>query len=147
MTAASLIAQKGPYPGMRPFEKHEASLFFGQESQIGALLQRLGKSRLIVVVGESGCGKSSLIKAGLIPKLFGSRVDPRHALWRIAVTRPGRAPIASLARQLVEGQIVATPVEDVETMLRSGSHGLLQAIQIEKRPAGGRVLIVVDQFE
>jgi len=139
--------QARPYPGMRPFEQNDSDLFFGQEPQVATLLQRLGKSRLIVVLGESGCGKSSLVKAGLIPKLLGSRKDPSQALWRIALTRPGRSPIANLAEQLGDGNVLDVPAKNVEALLRSGSHGLLKTIELAKLLPGRRVLVVVDQFE
>ena len=147
MTPAVASPHARPFPGMRPFEQDEFDLFFGQESQIGALLERLGNSRLIVVVGESGCGKSSLIKAGLIPKLLGGRRDAREALWRIAVSRPGRAPIANLAEQLAAPNMLDIPAGTIEKLLRSGSYGLTEAIKLAKIPLGRRVLVVIDQFE
>src|SRR6266849_5919355 len=91
---------KRPFPGMRPFQEDEDDLFFGQEQQIDALVERLGSSRLIALLGESGCGKSSLVKAGLIPHLRGGRSGPGLSLWHTVVSRPARAPIANLAEQL-----------------------------------------------
>lgn len=60
-----------PYPGLRPFEGDENDLFFGRERQIGEILTRLGSAQhFVAVVGASGSGKSSLIKAGVIPALL-----------------------------------------------------------------------------
>ena len=58
-----------PYPGLRSFEPEEAHLFFGRERQIHELIVRLDRTRFLAVVGTSGCGKSSLVRAGLLPKL------------------------------------------------------------------------------
>ncbi|HVG20009.1 MAG TPA: hypothetical protein VNI02_13245, partial [Blastocatellia bacterium] len=58
-----------PFVGLRPFEASEGLLFFGRRDQTMELLERLHKTRFLSVVGSSGCGKSSLVRAGLIPKL------------------------------------------------------------------------------
>lgn len=58
-----------PYPGLRPFTPEESYLFFGRDDMRNQLLDRLSVSRFLAVVGESGCGKSSLIMAGVLPDL------------------------------------------------------------------------------
>jgi len=58
-----------PYPGLRPFHRDEADIFFGRDEQVDQLLIRLGKSRFLAVVGPSGCGKSSLVHTGLLNAL------------------------------------------------------------------------------
>ena len=78
MTAAA------PYPGLRPFEPDEVDVFFGREEQIDQVLGRLDRSRLLAVVGLSGCGKSSLVKAGLVPALQTGFLTSAGARWRIA---------------------------------------------------------------
>ncbi len=62
--------QKNPYPGIRSFETEESHLFFGRNKQIKDLYTVLLKTHFIAVTGAYGSGKSSLIKAGLIPELF-----------------------------------------------------------------------------
>ena len=76
MTAAA------PYPGLRPFRPNEVDVFFGREEQIDRLLERLGRGRLLAVVGVSGSGKSSLVKAGLIPALETGLLASAGARWR-----------------------------------------------------------------
>ena len=58
-----------PFVGLRPFEADEAMLFFGRDEQTLELLERLSQNRFLAVVGSSGCGKSSLVRAGLLSKL------------------------------------------------------------------------------
>jgi hypothetical protein len=62
---------KNPFPGLRPFETDEYRLFFGREGQADELISRLSRARFLAVVGTSGSGKSSLIRAGLMPALRG----------------------------------------------------------------------------
>jgi ABC-type nitrate/sulfonate/bicarbonate transport system ATPase subunit len=63
-----------PYPGLRSFTRDESDLFFGRDVQIDQLLELLQESRFLAVVGASGCGKSSLIKAGLMADLEGGLI-------------------------------------------------------------------------
>ena len=60
-----------PFPGLRPFEYKESHLFFGRDGQIEKLLDKLTRTRFLAVVGASGSGKSSLVRAGLTPALRG----------------------------------------------------------------------------
>jgi len=60
-----------PFPGLRPFRTDEDYLFFGREGQSEEILRRLRLNRFVAVVGTSGSGKSSLVRAGLLPYLFG----------------------------------------------------------------------------
>lgn len=78
-------------PGLRPFEAADQPVFFGRESQISAILRQLEDHRFVAVVGSSGSGKSSLVRAGLLPALregflFGA-TD-----WVISIIKPGNAP-------------------------------------------------------
>lgn len=60
-----------PYVGLRPFSKDDNSVFFGRQGQVADLLEQLQRARFLAVTGSSGCGKSSLILAGLILALLG----------------------------------------------------------------------------
>src|SRR5512132_2259179 len=88
---------RAPYPGLRPFEADEADLFFGREQHVDALLKRLWGSHFVAVVGESGAGKSSLVRAGLLPALQAGFVVEAGSDWRVAVMRPGASPLTALA--------------------------------------------------
>src|SRR5438045_1577848 len=92
--------RENPFVGLRPFDREHSLYFFGRSEQTAALLEILHDTRFLPVVGSSGSGKSSLVRAGLIPKLLaGFLVDDRDA-WRIAVVRPGDAPLANLAAEI-----------------------------------------------
>ena len=85
-----------PFPGLRPFRTEERELFFGREGQSEAILRRLRQNRLLVLVGPSGSGKSSLINAGLLPHLRGGFLTDAGSHWRIAKCRPQADPIGHL---------------------------------------------------
>src|SRR3712207_9403302 len=98
-----------PFPGLRPFETDEYNLFFGREGQSDELLARLGRTRFLAVVGTSGSGKSSLIRAGLIPAIYGGLMPGAGPGWRIAVMRPGPDPARNFAPGLGLAQMVGLP--------------------------------------
>ena len=96
---AALIAAN-PFPGLRSFKPAEADRFFGRQQQIEALVARLAATPLLAVSGASGCGKSSLVLAGLLNELARRHADDDETDWRPVVLRPGNRPIANLAAAL-----------------------------------------------
>ena len=143
-----------PFPGLRPFQQEETDLFFGRDRQSDELLRRLGKSRFLAVVGTSGSGKSSLVRAGLLPALEGGFLASAGSHWHIALMRPQDNPIGYLAEALAAtgtfarlglDQIATRSVLD--TALRRSSLGLVEAMQVAQLQAHENVLVVVDQFE
>src|SRR5947207_14818535 len=86
-----------PFPGLRTFESAETHLFFGRDGQSEELLKRLKRTRFLAVVGTSGSGKSSLVRAGLLPALQGGLMSSAGSDWRIAILRPGGGPIGTPA--------------------------------------------------
>ena len=97
-----------PYPGLRPFQPEEAHLFFGREAQVEDMLARLEDHRFLAVVGTSGCGKSSLVRAGLIPALEQGFLSDAKPNWRMAVMSPGSAPFDNLTTALLREAALAT---------------------------------------
>src|SRR3979409_995824 len=93
---------RNPFPGLRPFEADEYRLFFGREGQSDELIARLQRAHFLAVVGTSGSGKSSLVRAGLLPALRGGLMAGAGSGWRIATMRPGSDPIGNLALALAE---------------------------------------------
>jgi hypothetical protein len=141
-----------PFPGLRPFEPHESSLFFGRDEQCDDLLARLGRRRLVAVVGMSGSGKSSLVRAGLLPALARGYLPSAGSSWQIAIFRPGSDPIANLTRGLaargLSGGGTADGNEDeIRPLLDATSLGLVAAARTLLQDSGDSLLIVADQFE
>ncbi len=148
--------KKNPFPGLRPFETEEYRLFFGREGQSDALLTRLQRTRFLAVVGTSGSGKSSLIRAGLMPALHGGLMAGAGSGWRIAVMRPGGDPIGNLAAELVKDDVLPAagaglrPDEAeavIDATLRGGSLGIVDVAYQGRLGEHEKLLIVVDQFE
>jgi WD40 repeat protein/ABC-type taurine transport system ATPase subunit len=116
-----------PFVGLRPFQTCESHLFFGRRGQINDLLTKLQPQRLLAVVGRSGCGKSSLVRAGLIPALAaGFLVDDREQ-WRICVTQPGSSPLRNLATSLCCGEQAREISPEERTRRIDRLYGRLQA--------------------
>jgi hypothetical protein len=88
-----------PYPGLRPFAPEEWRIFFGREIMVDEVIRRLVQHRLLVVHGDSGAGKSSLIYAGVLPVLA-QRAQRNTYRWRTCHATPGDQPIESLADAL-----------------------------------------------
>ena len=143
-----------PYPGLRPFRSHEAPLFFGRGTQVEELLARLESRRFLAVVGSSGCGKSSLVRAGLIPALHEGFLSGAEGPWRIARMRPGNAPFAQLTRALLDERALGPERAGLpgamgllQATLRCGPRGLVEALVDSGLGADDPVLLLVDQFE
>ncbi|PSB27427.1 caspase family protein [Stenomitos frigidus] len=131
-----------PYQGLEAFTEATARFFFGRQVDVEALWQKLEQSAFVPVIGASGSGKSSLVRAGLIPALKQSGTN-----WAVLEPiKPGLKPLQSLERALesvfqgLENQrLLDTCINDEE------SKGLLPLI--EALPEQQRFLLVVDQFE
>jgi WD40 repeat protein len=143
-----------PFPGLRPFEPDETHLFFGREGQSDELLRILSRNRFVAVVGTSGSGKSSLVRAGMLPALQRGFLAGAGTSWRIAIMRPGASPIESLARALNESIPVEAGGIDrqarevlIDTTLRENSLGLVEAAKIGNVDRQDNILVLVDQFE
>ena len=102
-------AAGNPFPGLRPFEAEEDHLFFGRETRVDDLLRRLRFNRFLAIVGTSGCGKSSLIRCGLVPSLHGGQMVKAGSSWRIAIMRPGGHPFRELAAALAGPDVLDMP--------------------------------------
>ena len=140
-----------PFPGLRPFGEEEDYLFFGREEQTNDLLELLRTQRFLAVVGTSGSGKSSLVRAGMLPSLYGGTMASVGSDWETVVFRPGGDPMlnladAMIAADLYDPQDPEAPLQVRATLSRS-RQGLVQAVEYSDMPAGSNLLIVVDQFE
>ncbi len=143
-----------PFPGIRSYESHEDYLFFGREKQIKELIGRLSQTRFVAVIGSSGCGKSSLIKAGLIPALVKGKYTQLGTEWELFTFRPGNEPMENLARALHAGDSDKSPegrrlmsADEICSRLRSGGHGIGEIISQTRQQEEKHYLIYIDQFE
>src|SRR2546421_231079 len=95
-----LADQVCPYRGLQPFEQDHADFFFGRDADVQRLVEHIKRSRLLAVVAPSGSGKSSLVRAGLLPALArGALAD--SAGWASCLLTPGPEPLAALAAQML----------------------------------------------
>src|SRR5215210_5945551 len=94
-------SDSNPFVGLRPFESSESLLFFGRQEQTLELLQRLHQHHFVAVIGSSGSGKSSLIRAGLIPRLQAGYLVNEKDRWVISIMKPGQTPVCNLADALL----------------------------------------------
>jgi len=96
------IRLTNPFPGLRPFHDNEEHLFFGRESQIDTMVDKLAATRFLAVVGNSGSGKSSLVNCGLKPALSRGLMASAGTSWRMVQFRPGGDPIKAMAHALAQ---------------------------------------------
>jgi tetratricopeptide (TPR) repeat protein len=141
---------KLPYLGLRPFQREESNLFFGRRDHTDNLLAQLAQQYFLTVVGCSGSGKTSLIQAGLIPRLLEGTLIKPGANWQIAEMIPGTQPFANLTAALQAeqalGDSIRSPSFNEDTLMRSTAslHELLAKYPL---PRNGKLLIICDQFE
>jgi serine/threonine protein kinase len=137
-----------PYKGLRAFQESDSDDFFGRGALIGQLLAQLAApgegSRFLAVVGPSGSGKSSVVKAGLLPALRKGAL-PGSDRWFISETHPGSHPLKEL--QLALLSITADPDVDLAEILKQGEVGLLNAAKAALPDDDSELLLVIDQFE
>ncbi len=129
-------------------------VFFGRDTQVDQLLERLGRQRFVAVVGTSGCGKSSLVHAGLIPALGTGLLGSAGARWAVATMRPGDRPLWRLAQALLDPAVLGPAWSDLEhpaaqlhAMLQRGPLGLVEVLAESPLSGGRKLLLLVDQFE
>jgi WD40 repeat protein/transcriptional regulator with XRE-family HTH domain len=146
-----LPAADNPYRGLRLFTEADAATFFGRESLVQQLLTRLGEggelARFLAVVGPSGSGKSSVVRAGLLPALRGGGL-PGSEQWYVADLLPGAQPLEALVAALCRVAPAGVEPDDLRTLLRADERGLLRAARAVLPPdPATELLLVIDQFE
>jgi serine/threonine protein kinase len=144
VVARTLQGDTSPYAGLSSFQESDAGRFFGRSREIAAMVARIRERPLLGVIGPSGVGKSSLVRAGLVPALKRS-----GEAWESFVLRPGRQPLSSLATVLAPILAVAAAVDEKELPKRLRAEpGLLgRVIRRYAKNNNTNVLLLVDQFE
>src|SRR5687768_17566164 len=135
---------EAPYRGLQAFEERDAENFFGREQIVRELVQQLRGARFVALIGSSGSGKSSILRAGVVPTL--RRLE---SPWRIVLLTPTAHPLEALASSISPD---ATPAElnKLTSQLRADPRGLALALrpQSQAQPrARSRTLLAIDQLE
>lgn len=141
-TADVFVATRNPYRGLAAFEQADAADFFGRERTTEEMVAVLERHPLMLVVGPSGIGKSSAVKAGLLPALARGAIDGSDS-WLVTEMVPGRSPLEQLTSALQ--RIATDTVPDVVGQLLGGKRSLDDVVT-GIAPACG-VVIVIDQLE
>jgi WD40 repeat protein/serine/threonine protein kinase len=145
--SAQAASGECPYKGLSAFQPEDADRFYGREALTEELVRRLQMQKVLVVGGPSGSGKSSLVRAGLIPALRAG-AGPGGARCRIGVMTPGRDALAELYYQLLQ------TLEQVPGAQRP----MIRPEDLAQRPALARrlahptgaeppLVLCIDQFE
>jgi hypothetical protein len=131
-----VVDETCPYQGLQAFDKEQARFFFGRERVVQLLVEKLGQANFVPIIGASGSGKSSVVRAGLIPRLEKNG-------WRVLEPiLPGDEPLAELKTVLIE-LFGRTEGREVYSLIKTD--GLRPVI--ERLSGSERFLLVVDQFE
>jgi WD40 repeat protein len=131
------VEERSPYPGLSSFTEQDADHFFGREEEVRALWEKLRTRRLLAVIGPSGAGKTSFVRAGVVPA--------RREGWRAIVCTPGRAPLRSLGQAL--GPELAGDPEALRKLAVFDDPETAFELLARWRRGHAEALVVVDQFE
>ncbi|MEQ1815365.1 MAG: hypothetical protein ABL861_02625 [Nitrosomonas sp.] len=138
-----------PYPGLRPFQRQEWLIFFGRERMIDTAIELLIKQRLLFVHGDSGCGKSSLARAGMLPRL--EQDNARGGIcWRTCISEPGERPLWNIAQSLASldgpDRDSARTIE-FRRVLNFGAQAPSALAELLCLSRNNSLCILIDQFE
>lgn len=145
--------EPAPYRGLLPFEAEQNRFFFGRRDETSQILTRLAQQPFLAIVGASGSGKSSLVRAGVIPALRAS-APPASPRWSVLTCTPGSQPLRAVAAQLA---LLVAPasdfaehlrlVDEFTTRLAEQPTGLSTVLGAHLAAQPGSVLLFIDQFE
>jgi hypothetical protein len=148
-TGRTVDLDAGPYPGLTAFQESDADRFFGRDPDVLQLVTRLRDHPMAAVVGASGVGKSSFVRAGVVPALRAS-----GEAWEVLIFRPGRQPLQSLATVLLplatSSRSGPPPIAEHQTLLarlRESPGHLGVALRARAAERSQKVLLIVDQLE
>ncbi len=138
-----VLPEGNPYRGLLAFEAEHRSLFFGRKSEIGTILERLRTDPFVLVVADSGIGKSSLCRAGVLPHVHeGALGGGRN--WVVRSMLPGKRPLAALVAQFSD--LLETTDAELSARLRSDPTALGRALHKNFASERG-VILFIDQLE
>jgi serine/threonine protein kinase/WD40 repeat protein/DNA-binding SARP family transcriptional activator len=135
---------RNPYKGLRAFLETDALDFYGRDSLVDDLLRAVGAHTVVTIVGPSGSGKSSAVRAGLIPRLRAGGL-PGSRGWLVTDMFPGSYPFEELAAALLRVAVEQPP--GLADELGADDHGLLRVSKQILPDDDSRLVLVIDQFE
>ncbi len=143
-----LLETKNPYKGLRAFQQADAADFFGRADMINRILDRLQEpvveNNFLAVIGPSGSGKSSLVKAGVLPALRAGGI-PGSENWFYAEMVPGEVPLEELSTALLS--VSTSPLPGIVDTLRDHVDGLALGVYEALPSRDSTLLLMIDQFE
>ncbi len=137
LSSTGVVTGVCPYKGLAAYQPEDAGLFFGREALVDELIRRLQLLPSLVVAGPSGSGKSSVVRAGLVPAVERGALSGSHE-WRVALLTPGLDPLTELHRHL--SQVLPGPMPDIDALRADPT-----LVRTATGPGG--TLVVIDQFE
>ncbi len=143
------IITTSPYPGLRAFTEDDSALFFGRAPEIQALLDILSNNRFLAVIGASGSGKSSLVRAGVLPKLAEKTSGVRWDWLRFTPGETGDDPFMALSVALKPAleKSGLTPREIATQLQKRGNIDEMAEKYLAQKPTTGQLILFIDQFE
>ncbi|MFQ5554638.1 MAG: hypothetical protein ACE5GC_04610, partial [Acidimicrobiia bacterium] len=141
---AVTIASRNPYKGLRAFQQTDTGDFYGRDALTVQIVETLRRHRLVAVVGPSGSGKSSVVKAGVLPSLRGGSVAGWED-WFFTEMVPGSHPFEELEAALL--RVAINPPATLLEQLRTDDHGLARAVKRILPEGDSELVLVIDQFE
>ena len=148
LTAFDLLETKNPYKGLRAFQQADAADFFGRSAMIERVLERLEEpvveNNFLAVIGPSGSGKSSLVKAGVLPALRQGRIEGSED-WFYAEMVPGYDPLEELSAALLS--VSTSPLPGMIDLLRQDAFGLAAGVRQALPAEDSKLVLMIDQFE
>ncbi|HMG57601.1 MAG TPA: serine/threonine-protein kinase, partial [Kofleriaceae bacterium] len=127
-------AGENPYRGLLPFDASHRGLFFGRRSEVDTVVARLRAESIVLVTGDSGVGKSSLCRAGVVPAVLEGELG---GAWQAIAMVPGRHPLGALAAAIGAPELVAGMREAPALLAR----------ELRRHAGNGKLLVFIDQFE
>lgn len=137
------IFEGNPYRGLLAFEAEHKDFFFGRETEIRAVMERLETGAFVLATGDSGVGKSSLCRAGVLPRLKRQRGGDGH--WRTVCMVPGKHPLLTLIATLVP--FFPMPESEVEKAVVQDPGRAARLLRAEVQKADRGLALLIDQLE
>ena len=140
-----------PFVGLRPYQSSDSMFYFGRSEQVKTIMRLLHQNHFVTIIGSSGAGKSSLIRAGLIPQLEAGFLVNERDRWKIVETKPGDAPLSNLIVDIFDMLEINLGVHNTERKIKEvydhGPQTFLKTIDSVLTSEDSNLFILVDQFE